>query len=181
MRNVVERGQVYGTGTNTAGVVIPTGNGQIVANSVWYTSPAAGTLVIYRAKQSCVANAAVSASATLVIKTDSAGKVGGAVLTTNDYVIVEGSNGSGWQFRTISNVASVSASTVSLTLGSTITCAANDTIYVVRAADLVSLTTANETVRDARYIFNGYKGMPVYALLSATGTCHLSVAYDVER
>jgi hypothetical protein len=172
---------MYAEGTNTAGGVIAQGNGQINARSLWFTSPDVGTLVIYRAKQTCLANAAVSASTTLVVKTDSAGAVGGAVLTTNDFVIVASATSASYQFRTISNVGAVSSGTVSLTLGSAITCSANDTVFVCRAADVVSLTTAAETQKNLLDVFNGFVNMPLYVLLSATGTCKVAVAYDIEE
>lgn len=181
--NVVKRGMAYDDGTNSAAVTIGPENGAIVARSVWYTSPGAGTLKIYRAKPAhdTEANAAVSASTTLVIDTDANGYVGGSVVTTNDYVLVFDSSGNGPQLRSISNVGAVSSSTVTLTLGAALTCAADDKVYIVRQADIVTLVTANETAKDLQQVFNGYRNSPVHALLEATGTCRLSVAYDVEE
>jgi len=174
----MKRGMKYGTGTNTASLTIPEGHGQVVCESLWYTSPGAGTLVIYRVKQKATANAAVAADTALVIDTDSAGKVGGAVLTTSDYVLVFDSGGTGgWQLSAVSAVAAVSSSTVSLTLGTAITCAAGDSVFVCRAADIVTMVTATETQKDIRNAFNGFRAMPVHAVLAATGTCQFSAAY----
>ena len=177
---IIKRDMFYATGSGSAAVFLPQDNGQIVCRSMWYTSAAAGTLKFYRARQSATANAAVSASTTLVVKTTVLGYVGGAVLTTNDFVLVE-SSANGWQYRTIATVAGVSSSTVSLILGSAITCAAGETIHIVRAADVVSATTGTETQRDLRYVFNGFLNRPVYVLLTAAGTDLLSIAVDYER
>jgi len=179
--NVIDRGMEYATGTDTCSLTVAEYLGQIVARQLWYTSPAAGTITVYRPKQKTTANAAVAASTALTIDTTALGYVGGAVLTTNDYVLVFDSGGSGgWQLSAISVVGTVSSSTVALTLGTAITCAASDTIYVVRAADIVTLVTANETTTQ-EYAFNSYRKYPVHAVLAATGTCRISVSYDVEQ
>jgi hypothetical protein len=146
---------------------------------MWYTSPAIGTLKVYRASQKTKANAAVAASATLIVKTDAAGKVAGAVITTNDYVLVHDGSGS-YQLRGINTVGTVSSETVELTLASAITCSALERVYIVRAADIATLATAAETQKDLRYVFNTFPGFPASVLLEATGTCRMSVSYDTE-
>jgi hypothetical protein len=170
-------GSVAASGSDTATAVIDPKNGTVKVRTLNYTSPAAGTLKAYRGRFNATANAAVSASATLVIDTDSAGKVGGAVLTTNDYVLVE-SAANGWQLRSISNVGAVSSSTVSLTLGSAITCAADDRVWVIRAADIASITTGTETVNGLYDAFVSYSGGPLALQLAATGTCTLTASWE---
>jgi hypothetical protein len=181
--DVIHRDIAHATGTDSATAFVEPGNGISVARNLWFDSPAAGTLVANRAKQETTANAAVSNSDSLDIDTDSAGKVGGAVLTTNDYVIVQNSSGTGdiWYLQSISNVGAVSGSVVTLTLGGNIYCAASDAVFVVRAADIVTMTTADETVNNLQYAFNGYEGMPIGVVLTATGECRVSVAVDYEK
>jgi hypothetical protein len=174
-------GQKYGTGSGTAAVLIPPGNGLIVGRRGWYTSAAAGTLVVYPARFAMVANAAVSAATTLVVKTDASGYIGGAVISTSDMILVFNTTTKAWVYSTISSVAAVSSSTVSLGLGSAISITAGGTVYLVRAADIVTLTTGTETVKDLDYWFTGVQaGMPVYLLLTATGTDLLSTVYEYQ-
>lgn len=179
MREVIDRGMAANSGATSISLTLGPAVGFIVARSMWFDSPAAGTITVYRPRQKAIANAAVSGSATLVVKTDASGYIGGAVLTTSDLVLVCSSTGTTWTLQTISNVAAVSSSTVTLTLGGTITCAALDTIYIIRAADVVTFVTADET-KTVEYAFNGYDGMPVHLVMAATGTNTISVAYDVE-
>ena len=179
---IIDRGMEYDSGSGTAEVMIKSHNGMVVCRNLWYTSADAGTIGIYRARQKTTANAADSASVTLVINTDVLGYVGGSVLVAGDFVIVADSSGTGWQRREIDSggVAGVSDSTVSLTLTAAATCSADDVIFIVRTADIVSLTTAAETVRNEPYVFNGYRNMPVAVLLTATGADKLSIAYNIE-
>lgn len=177
---IVDRNMAFGTGSGSASLTLPPRNGISTARHLWYTSAAAGTIKLYRAKQKTTAHAAVSASTALTIHTDEAGKVNGAVLTTSDYVLVCSSNSTVWQLQSISAVAAVSSSTVALTLGGNVTCAALDAIYIVRAADIVTLTTGTETAK-AEYVFNSYRQMPVHVLLTAAGTDYISVSVDVEE
>lgn len=170
------------SGTNTATTFLGPENGQLICRHLSFTSPGAGTLVVYPASQRTTANAACAASATLVIDTDASGYVGGAVLTTNDLVIIADSSGTGMQLRTISNVAGVSSSTVTLTLGATATCSEDDVIFVVRAANVLTYTVADETVRGLDGAFSGFKnGEPVALLMTATGTCRMCGLVDVYR
>jgi hypothetical protein len=189
MREVVDRGQKYATGTNTAAVVIPPTNGNIVGRRSWYTSPDAGTIVLNRARSKMLANAAVSGSTALVIKTDVAGKVDGAVVSTSDYVLVQNPTTGAWVLSTVTNVAAVTVvstpnntGTVALTLGTAVTCSAEGPVYLVRSADIVSLTTAAETLKDLDFWFASVASeRPIHVILSATGTCKLAVCWDVER
>jgi len=172
----------YAEGTNTAAFFVPQSNGWSRAESLWYTSPAAGTLEIFRARSKTTAYAAAAASQTLVIDTDASGYVGGAVLTTDDFVLVSDTTGTGFQYSAaITNVAAVSSNTVTLTLTNTVTCAAGDTIFVVRVADVVSLTTANETAQNLAHVFSSYLQMPLYVLLSATGACQISAEMEFMK
>ena len=177
---IVKRDSFFASGDATAEMFVPQHNGQIVCRCMWYTAPDAGTIVIYRASQTVTANAAVAASATLVVDTTALGYVGGAVLTTNDFLLVE-SSASGWQYRSIGTVGTVSSSTVSLILGATISCAAKENIHIVRAADVVTLDVAAATVKDLRYVWNGIPNEPVYLLMTATGENRLSCAIDYEE
>jgi len=182
MLKVVNRGSFYATGSGSATAIIGASGGLIRCTNLSLFSDAVGTLKFYLANERTTANAAVAASATLVIDTDASGYVGGAVLTTNDYVIVADSSGTGYQLRSISAVAAVSSSTVSLTLGATITCAEGDVIYVVRAANIISRATTNdESTTDAKDQFNGFSDYPVAVVVTATGTDTVSGTYDVER
>jgi len=174
-------GMFYGTGSGTAKATIGAEVGQIVCARMAYTSAAAGTLVIYRPDIAARANAAVSASATLVIKTDATGYVEGYTPTTSDYVLVGNSTTSGttWYLQSISSVAGVSSSTRSLGLGGNIYCAADDFVFICKAANLVSITTGTETVNQIYDAFVGFKNMPVHVLLTATGTDMVSGKYEV--
>jgi len=181
---VIKKGTFYGTGSGSAAATIPQQSGQIVCRRLGYTSAAAGTLDFYLARARSKANAAVSADTTLVVKTDSNGYFPGesTVMTTNDYVLVSNSTAGGTVFTlsAISAVAAVSSSTVSLTLATAVTCLANDPVFLIRAADIISTTTAEETVRDEYDAFAGYRQMPVHILLTATGTDKVSGVYHVE-
>jgi hypothetical protein len=179
---IVKRQTVSATGTNTTTAVIPPYNGQIVARNIWYDSPDAGTLTVYPASGKTTANAAVAAATTIVIVTDSAGKVDGAVIAATDWLIVHDSTagGSGWQLRDVSTVAAVSSSTVSIVVTAALTCAAGDAVYIVRVADIAAHTTAAETIKDLAYLFSGYPDCPVALVLAATGTCRLSVMANYE-
>jgi hypothetical protein len=157
-------------------------NGQIVCDSLSYTGDAAGLLKFYRARQKNTANAACAASTTLKINTDAAGKVGGAVLTTSDFILVNDSAGAGWQLRTIGAVGAVSSSVVTLTLGAAATCASGDVLYVVRAADVHSVTIAAESKSNLLNMFNGYIGYPVAVeITGSTGSKFFSGTYCVEQ
>jgi len=170
------------SGTNSATVTIPPQDGLVVGRQVTFTSPGAGTLTIYCAQSQVIANAAVSAGTTLVIDTDSNGYVDGAVLTTNDYVLVFHPTTGAATLSAISVVGSVSSSTVSLTLGTAITCSEDDKIYVVRAAGIETHTVAAETVRGLDYFYAGMAPkMPVHMVLAATGTCRLSTFVQVKE
>jgi len=182
MLKVVDRGSFYATGSGSATAIIGAAGGLIHCTNLSLFSDAVGTLKFYLASQRTTANAAVAASATLVIDTDTLGYVGGAVLTTNDFVIVADSSGTGYQQRSISVVGAVSSNTVELTLGATMTCAAGDVVYVVRAANIISRATTNdEATTDAKDQFNGFRDFPVSVVVTATGTDTLSGTYDVER
>lgn len=180
----MKRGMFSGSGTSAAATsFVGPEAGVTVCTSMSWTNDAAGTLKFYRAKQKTTANAACSASTTLVIDTDSAGKVGGAVLTTNDFVLIEDSSGTGWQKRTLASVGAVSSSTVSLTLGATATCADGDRIWIVRAADVPTITLAAATVQDMGPLWNSYPNMPVYVEQNsdATGSHYHCGVYEVEK
>jgi hypothetical protein len=176
---VIARGMAYGAGSGTAALTIPRGNGMVVARQLYYDCPATGTLVFYRPRYETTAHAAVSATTTLVIHTDASGHIGGAVLTTSDYVLVSSTTSDGYQLSSISSVAAVSSSTVSLGLGSSITCAILNPIYIIRAADICTVVTGDETTR-VEMAFNGIDMMPVHVLQTATGNNKISVAYDIE-
>lgn len=169
------------SGSNSATVTIPPQDGVIVGRKINFTSPAAGTLTIYCAQSTATANAAVAADTTLVIDTDSNGYVDGAVLTTNDYVLVFHPTTGAATLSAISAVGAVSSSTVSLTLGTAITCSADDKIFIVRAAGIATHTTADET-QDYEYFYAGIAPkMPVHLVLAATGTCRLSTFVQVKE
>ena len=180
----MKKGMFMGAGTtNSAVAVIRPKSGVIACDSLSYTDDDAGLLKFYLPKFLTTANAAVAASTTLVVVTDASGYIAdNAVLTTNDYALVEDSSGTGWQLRSIAAVGAVSSSTVSLTLGATITCASGDTIYIVRAADIHSITTAAETRVNLLNLFFGYENMPVAIELTSgsTGSHFVSGSYHVE-
>ena len=172
------------SGTTATGVitVLDKCNGQIVCESLSYTGDAAGLLKFYRARNKSTANAACAASTTLKINTDAAGKVGGAVLTTSDFILVNDSAGAGWQLRTIGAVGVVSSRVVTLTLGATATCASGDVLYVVRAADVHSVTIGNETKNNLLNMFNGYLNYPVAVeITGSTGSKFCSGTYTIEQ
>lgn len=177
------KGMFYNDGTNSASATIPGGNGQVACLRLGYTSPGAGTLKVYRPNDATYANAAVSNSTALTIRTDANGYVGGRVLTTSDVVLVcnSGSTGNAWYLSTISAVAAVSSSTVALTLGSAIYCAAGDKVCVCRAADIVTMVTAAETVADLYDGFYGFPASPVHLVLAATGTCRINGSYEYQE
>lgn len=179
MQRIKRWGMDYATGSGTAALTIsPCGpNSQVVARLLSFDSPAAGTLDFYRASMVALANAAVSAGTTLVVKTNASGYVrDGAVLTTNDKVLVQNPTTKAWVLSAISSVASVSSSTVSLGLGTSITCAADGPIYLVRSADIVSTVVGDETTR-LDYAFSSYPNMPVYVLQTATGANKVAVSW----
>ena len=171
-------------GTAASGVmtVLDKCNGQIVCESLSYTGDAAGLLKFYRARNKGTANAACAGSATLKINTDAAGKVGGAVLTTSDFILVNDSAGAGWQLRTIGAVGAVSSGVVTLTLGAVATCASGDMLYVVRAADVHSVTIGAETKNNLLNMFNGYLNYPVAVeITGSTGSKFCSGTYQIEQ
>ena len=171
------------SGTTAAGTISVLGdcNGQIVCESLSYTGDAAGLLKFYRARNKNTANAACASSTTLKINTDAAGKVGGALLTTSDFILVNDSAGAGWQLRTIGAVGTVSSGVVTLTLGAAATCASGDQLFVVRAADVHSVTIAAESKTNLLNMFNGYRGYPVVVeITGSTGSKFFSGTYSVE-
>lgn len=180
----MKKGMFRASGTTATGVVAFVGpeNGQIVCDSLSYTGDAAGLLKFYRAKQRTTMNAACATSTALKINTDAAGKVGGAVLTSSDVVVIADSSGTGLQIRTISSVAAVSSSTVTLTLGATAVAAAGDRVYVVRLADIHSITIGAETKVNLLNLFNSYLNMPVVVeITGSTGSKFFSGTYQVEQ
>jgi len=182
MLKVVHRGSFHATGSGSATAIIGAAAGLIRCTNLSLFSDAVGTLKFYLANAVTTSGAALAAGTGLSINTDSEGKVAGAVLTTNDYVIIADSSGTGYQLRSISNVADVSDDKVTLTLGASATCASGDEVFVVRAADIISrATTDDEATTDAKDQFNGYFKMPVAVVVTATGTDEVSGTYDVER
>jgi hypothetical protein len=171
-----------GTAATGTVAVLDMFNGQIVCDSLSYTGDAAGLLKFYRARNKGTANAACSANTTLKINTDAAGKVGGAVLTTSDYILVRDSASAGWQLRSISNVGAVSSSVVTLTLGAAATCASGDVLFVVRAADIHSVTIGAETKLNLLNMFNGFPNYPVAVeITGSTGSKFFSGTYTVQQ
>lgn len=176
----MKKGMFRASGTAATGVLtVVKENGQVVCKSLSYTDDAAGLLKFYRASQKTTANAACSSSTTLKINTDASGYVNGAVLTTSDYVIVDNGSGS-WQVRSIGTVGAVASSVVTLTLGSAATVASGATVYVVRAAEIHSVTTANETRVNLLDMFNSFRDYPVaIELTGSTGSKFFSGVYEV--
>jgi len=180
----MKRGMFRASGSTATGVVAFAGPeaGQIVCDSLSYTGDAAGVLKFYRAKQRITAAAACTGSATLSINTDAAGKVGGAVVTTSDYVIIESSTSAGTQLRSVGTVGAVSSGKVALTLGAVATCASGDVVYLVRAADIHSITVAAESKTNLLHLFNSYKRFPVaIEITGSTGAKLVSGTYTVEN
>jgi hypothetical protein len=93
-----------------------------------------------------VANAAVSAATTLVVKTDASGYIGGAVISTSDMILVFNTTTKAWVYSTISSVAAVSSSTVSLGLGKSHWPVRNRRVTSPIAAATVAITTAGHLV-----------------------------------
>ena len=171
-----------GTAATGTVAVLDQINGQILCDSLSYTGDASGLLKFYRARNKGTANAACAGSATLKINTDAAGKVGGAVLTTSDFILVNDTAGAGWQLRSISVVGAVSSSVVTLTLGAVATCASGDMLYVVRAADVHSVTIGAETKLNLMNMFNGIPRYPVAVeITGSTGSKFFSGTYTVEQ
>lgn len=180
----MKKGMFRASGTTATGVMAFVGpeNGQIVCDSLSYTGDAAGLLKFYRAKQKTTANAACATSTALKLNTDVAGKLAGAVLTTSDVLIIADSSGTGLQLRTISAVAAVSSGTVTVTLSATAVAAAGDRVYVVRLADIHSITIAAETKVNLLNLFNSFSGMPVVVeITGSTGSKFFSGTYNVEQ
>ena len=180
---VIKKGSVAGViASNLATVTIAPQDGLTELTNVNFFSDAVGTYKIYRPRHQTTANAAVAASATLVIDTDTEGKVGGSVIGATDYILVADTSGTGWQLVDVSSVAAVSSSTVSLTLGSSITCSADDGIYIVRVADILSrATTDDERVIDAKDQAVSFDRMPMVLQIAATGTNELTATFEVFR
>lgn len=179
--NTTEKGMFFASGTDTAAVTIPPSIGQIVCTRLGWDGPAAGTLGIYRPDVKGRANAAVSAASTLVIKTDAAGYVEGFTPTTDDYVLVQNSTsgGTAWYLQKISSVAAVSSSTRSLGLAGNVTCLADDFVYICRAANIVTMAVASESVRNLYDAFCSFRGHPVHLLQAATGANRVFGSFDV--
>ena len=178
---VIDEGQVFATGEDTCTAYIAPKAGMISNKMIWFDSIAAGTITIDRATQVTTANVAEVAGTALTIDTPSGdGTVGGAVLTTSDFVLVHDSAaaGSGWQRSAITTVPA-GTTTVALTTTSNVTLSAGDPVYIVRAANIVSVVTADETIREEN-AFVGYRQMPVALTLAATGTCKISCVYEVK-
>ena len=182
MLELIERGQVFNSGATSISLTINPRGGNIVGRRMWYTSPGTGSIIVYRPRTKMLANAAVSADTTLVVKTDASGYVEGAVISTNDKVLVQNPTTGAWVLAAVSSVAAVSSSTVSLGLGTAVTCSAAQVVYLVRAADIVTLVTGTETKTDLDYWFIGMgREMPVHIVMAATGTNYLATTFDVER
>lgn len=153
----------------------------MICKSLSYTCDATGTLKFYLAREATICALALANGTGLKINTDAAGKVGGALITTSDIVLVMHSGASGAQLRTVSSVAAVSSGTVTLTLGANATAALGDKIYIVRAADIHTIVTAAETKTDLGALFCSYPRMPVAVeLAGSTGAKHFSALYEVE-
>lgn len=79
-------------------------------------------------------------------------------------------------------MGAVSSSVVTLTLGAVATCASGDVLYVVRAADVHSVTIAAESKSNLLNMFNGYIGYPVAVeITGSTGSKFFSGTYCVEQ
>lgn len=180
---ILEKGMFFATGTDSASYTIPETIGQAICSRLGWDSPGAGTLVIYRAGYRTKASAAVSNSTSLVIVATS-GTVEGYTPTTSDYVLVFNSSGTGtkWYLQSISDAGSGTGATKTLTLGGAIYCSANDAVYIVSNSDgdIITLTTASESVRDLYDAFCSRRCKPVHLVLAATGTCRFQGLYNVE-
>jgi len=177
----MKMGMFYGTGSGSCSATIGAEVGQIVCARLGYTSAASGVLEFYRPDIVARANAAVTNSTALVIKTDSVGHVEGYHPTTSDFILVGNSSGTGnaWYLQTIAGYAAVSSSTVAVTAGGNIYCAADDHIFICKAANVVVAVTGTETVNQVYDAFVGFKNMPVHVLLTATGTDRVHGKFEV--
>jgi len=163
-------------GTDIATAIVRPEEGVFHCKQLAFFSDAIGTFKVHIGSVSDLVNAAVAASTTCVINTNSAGDVKGYTPTTSDGIIIESDSG-GYLFRQISAVASVSSATVSLTLDAAVTCSANDTFWIVKAADILSrTTTADERVTELRDSFSSNHRAPVAVEVSATGVNELSLS-----
>lgn len=173
-----DKGMFQGVITsNLALAILAAADGRTDILNLNFFADAIGTLKFYRPSIKTTAAADLSSGTALDIDTDASGFIDdGAVVTTNDFVIIADSavGGSGHQLRAISNVGAVSSNVVRLTVASS-DVQEDDIVYIVRIANVVSRATGvDEIVVDAKDQATSFPNFPLAIEVAATGTNELS-------
>jgi len=163
---VTDKASFSATG-DAAGTAIDKGVGKIANVALCLSVDTNATLTVYRAKYSSSLQAAVSASATVVMYTPgNSNKVSGFTLTTDDYLLVRDTGSNGWQLRKISAVGVYASNYTSYTVASAVTAASDSPVYVVDATDNMSIPADSSSDQTKlQYMFVGFSNYPIYLLL----------------
>lgn len=148
-----------GSGT-TLNVVIPAQAGKPVAASMAINMATGATVVVQRPDRKTTLNAAASAATNIQLRTDTAGKVAGAVPTTSDILVVQTTAGAA--YRAIASVTTNGVHTnsyINVGVAST-TADSGATVFIGIDGKKLSLPIAS----GAQYLltpFSGFNDNPV--------------------
>lgn len=169
--------------SNLATKMLAAEDGIISLLSTNFFSDAVGTLKFFRYDKKTTLDSAESASDTIDLKTDAAGDIGKHTPVAGDFLAVPVVGGV-LEYHALDSVGAVSAGvrTFNLAGAASVTVAAGETVYLCRAAEVMSrATTDDERVIDGRDLANSKEFFPLYIEVSATGTNELSGTYEVLR
>lgn len=187
-----------GTGTNGAlTVVFPAASGRIMLQNATYTLAGATTFTTHERAfpevWTTANNPTAAASTALVVRVGSDGLVAGKTLAANVIVFVAdtSTNYNGTQYAIVTTVGNTTTNigtnelgatvnyTCTLGLGSTVTCATNDKVYVATSSDILS-AAGSGAASNLLYQGIGAPNCPVSIRLAHTGTTTITYGtYEV--
>lgn len=184
---VIEMASFNGTGTSGAAVTvtIPADNGYVLVDSMYVTCETNASMTVRRPQRKTKAYAAVSATTNIVFYTKGSNTVDGFSPTAGTDAIIVLNSTSGYQYSVLAQCTDYDSTTniTTYTLGTAITCAANDPVYIVDISDNITWPCLASTAQvDVRYPFTGFDSMPVQATIPVTaGAVVLGGVYSVVR
>ncbi len=156
--------QYASAGTAPLNFAITAGNGQIVADSLVYSSASNSTITVYRPR-GYGRVALASTTTNLVVSTDSSNTVAGVTLgEATDYVLVPNTSGS-YTLSRVEHVYSYASTnnTTTYALLSAVAVALDSPCYFVDTADNASIPVVTTLAgMNIGPVFAGFDNMPVY-------------------
>ena len=176
------------TGTPAAGAntTIIGERGYIVNQTLHVDVETNVTLTAYRARDNSSAEAAVSATTNINLYTQGSNSWSGFTPTAAaDYILVSNAD-SGYQLSQIASIVSYTSASnfTTYTLGTAITAAKDDVVYIVDATDNVAIAIKSNNQYNVAlpYMFTGKRDQPIYLDIPVTGgNTILSGTYTIRQ